>query len=470
MTDQENYLNNFYDRKDRKDQNDCKERKDQNDCKERKDQKNNYLYYLNKLLSNEIINKQLLINSIIEEFGCFVGADIIKDYDKISIISIKNKFNLPIKYIIITNEEFTKKLAIIEDINFKNNKAYNWIKEQNINLKNCKIIKIFITIIIHIIKYKNQIYIFNNDLEDDILLNNDFQNEILKLFLEQTNLSLQDIILENYHYVFTIRSDNLKKFINNKNKYFINDKLQDNIYLQNIFNHNNICVAHNLLNIKTNKLENINNLEELITKLDKLNTKNKKKRKIECNGYKIIYENNNIRQIGEIYIDIYNKLINDIPDSNNIYESFLVLFHNNRLNEVLPYITNYPKEIKIRIENSLYTISHDILNIYHATRKHKNPDLYNKLPESYKKIIYELHNIYITDKKIDILMNHKYKEKISIQTIDVFRYLKTINITLLKQIYYDRNELMNDDICKKFINFSCIYTLTQVKLMNLIKN
>ena len=116
---------------------------------------------------------------------------------------------------------------------------------------------------------------------------------------------------------------------------------------------------------------------------------------------------------------------------------------------------------------SMKTLSREILNIYHTTRKKKNGDIYDCLPDSYKKILYGIHGLYIKGRKKDFL-NGEAIEGNDIKSItvhDIYYYLKNLSPDQLKQIYLDRTELIKNMEIVPHLNMNCIYTLTQSKLM-----
>ena len=116
---------------------------------------------------------------------------------------------------------------------------------------------------------------------------------------------------------------------------------------------------------------------------------------------------------------------------------------------------------------SMKTISREILNIYHTTRKKKHQELYKQLPESYKKILYGLHGVYINSKKKEII-NRKpieYDETKSITVHDVYYYVKELTSYQLIELFKERIQLLKNNNFEETMNHSCIYTLTQTKLM-----
>jgi hypothetical protein len=204
-------------------------------------------------------------------------------------------------------------------------------------------------------------------------------------------------------------------------------------------------------------------IDELLMTINKISHTNMLNRQISLNGFLIKINNNLIN----IYTDIYIK-INNIKKLNiNNYQLYLDLYQKNELNDYLPYFTNYYNEITYRINMSMKTLSKDILNIYHITRKKKEKELYESLTPQFKKILYDIHGLYIKNRKKDFVNNYDIydKECKAISVHDIYYYLKNIQTTQLIQLYKDRNELLKNNNVSVYINKDCIYTITQTKLM-----
>ncbi len=102
----------------------------------------------------------------------------------------------------------------------------------------------------------------------------------------------------------------------------------------------------------------------------------------------------------------------------------------------------------------------------------KNPELYENIPSSYNKILYNVHAIYIDSKKHskdDDEDNFELIISKSITVHDIYHYIKSLSFNLLKQIYFDRLNIINkktiDVNIYNLINKNCIYTMTQTILM-----
>lgn len=240
-------------------------------------------------------------------------------------------------------------------------------------------------------------------------------------------------------------------------------------------------LAKKKINIKYINKINFNNITELIENLNQLSYDNMSIKKITLEGYNVYNFNDNNLELYKLQTHIYQQVLNTKPKYLNIHQGYLELYQENKLKEYLPYFTNYHSEITHRISMSVRTISKEFLDIYHFLKKSKKPELYNNIPNTYKKILYKIHGIYIDSRKNDFIKTDK-KEEInkeeldenkhdtkSITVHDIYHYLKSLSISILKQIYLDR-ELMikekkvNENIYKLIVQ-DCIYTITQTKLM-----
>ena len=153
--------------------------------------------------------------------------------------------------------------------------------------------------------------------------------------------------------------------------------------------------------------------------------------------------------------------------------NYLQLYQNNKLGDVLLYLHKYPADVIRRINMSIKILSKELLNIYHLTRKKQNSDLYEILPQSYKKSLYDLHKIYVDQKfgEFSTKFHELLIEKKSISVDIVYNYVKDLLTTNLLQIFSDREILINqlnkiNHDLTGIINVDNIDILTQIKLMS----
>jgi hypothetical protein len=234
-------------------------------------------------------------------------------------------------------------------------------------------------------------------------------------------------------------------------------------------------------------------LESLLVNLNNININDEKNKHISTEGYILrIYDgtvNNSLFTITKLQTELYQKIMKIKPNNNNFHQIFLELYQKDYLHDFLPYFTKYSTDVVKRIGGSIKTISKEILDIYHATRKKKNQELYNNLKDQYKKFIYELHGHYIKNREKDFMNNaanvvidkvpitnnidditdisiisqNKHKSR-PIRVHDVYHHLKKSQPQQLRKLYYERM-LMLDEGTNMYLDKSCINTKAQSSLM-----
>ena len=368
---------------------------------------------------------------------------------------------------------------------------------------------------IHIIDYEHLKLIYTSQLNtnlhhtntivDYIIHNIDFiitdENYNLITYV-QRNLPIDDNIKNqlsinwqhcsiNYNYIglYTIF------FIHNSKKYFclkykidkfenspfkfISDNIYDN-YTVPI--HKIVCcnklkfilsydLSYNIIDKKVYdidkqiKFNNFEELEDCIYKEINMSDKNKK---LHNGGYIINFNNNKYLLVNKIY----EKVSCMIPKYTNINKIYLDLYKNDNLNKIINYLSPYSYDIIKRINFSMKTISKEYLNIYHLTRKKANPLLYDKMTNDNKKILYELHTIFINTRKNEYMTSDFFIDKKSLNVDIVYKYIKKLNIEQIIQIFLERDALilatkntLNDKNFKIFFE-DCINTKTMSYLLH----
>ncbi|ARF10578.1 RNA ligase [Hokovirus HKV1] len=196
------------------------------------------------------------------------------------------------------------------------------------------------------------------------------------------------------------------------------------------------------------------NIKELLNKLVEFNDRDVAKKLITWEGYILkIYEgdiNNSRFHLAKLQTKIYQYIMQYKPNISNIYKVYLELYKIDKLNELLPYFYKGPNEIIKQINTSMKLLTKEILDLYYLTRKHNNKNMYNTLPKTYKKVLYDLHGIYIT-KKTNTYKNASDQEEIKIEPIKlhtVYVYLKSLQLDYLVNIFIERQELLKTDLAK----------------------
>jgi hypothetical protein len=163
-------------------------------------------------------------------------------------------------------------------------------------------------------------------------------------------------------------------------------------------------------------------------------------KKLTNAGYLIEYNN-------EIYLlqnKLYEKILKLIPTYPNYMKKYLDLYKSDNLNYIINYIYLYPYELIKRINLSIKTLAKEFLNIYHLTRNHSNPEIYEQLTADEKKILYELHQIFITTRQNNFDANEtEFIDKKSLTLDTVYKYLKKMNIDNFVKLYTNRPVLIS---------------------------
>jgi hypothetical protein len=240
---------------------------------------------------------------------------------------------------------------------------------------------------------------------------------------------------EHYFYNCILIDSRLNKIINIQSltsKIILLEKIDKKTFIVNDdYNEKfNKITIDRKINITTN--------EELHFFLKELNLKNTNKLKYKG----IVINNANNNQSYYMNTELYDYLINMYPNKLSLHAVHLYLYQKDKLNEFLSYLNDTYVKIVKRVNISLTTISHEILDIYHITRNRNNNYLTKLLPKSYKFVLDKLHDEYLKQKKI---RNNKCSITIDI----VYRKMKKLDINILIEIF--RNRKIVDDIFKENI-------------------
>lgn len=422
-----------------------------------------FIYYVSK----DEDDKYLLINK-----NLISGDNTIEELNNFSTtIYQKNPFK---KIVSFSDPTIINNNAII---NLKNLKTEDF---KNLYIKNC----IEGTNIILIYEKETNIWktiteksLFGIDVNFKNKKNIDLYNDIIK----SKNISI-DNLDKNKIYNFIL--------VHNKNNGIVNYNHYGSgykeLYLNMIIEQNDNKLIYDFnpnigvlkKNIRVINTINFNDVNDFIENINNISYNNIVNKKITLEGFNIyrIIDNDIINMKIQTYI--YQQILNVKPKHPNIHIGYLEMYKENKLKEYLPYLTNYHTEIIHRISMSIRTISKEFLDLYHYLKKKKNSELYLNIPSSYKKILYKIHGIYIDSRKNDFnftpnINNDEIDEnKTDIKSItvhDIYHYLKSLPIIILKDLYLDRENIIkekNIDInLYNLFTIDCIYTNIQTKLM-----
>lgn len=181
-------------------------------------------------------------------------------------------------------------------------------------------------------------------------------------------------------------------------------------------------------------------LDEMIYWINIINQADINSNTIRLEGFIVKYLDDNMNlKIMKLQTQIYANLTQNKANSHNIYRSFIKMFQTNTLKTFLPYfVGNEYKTNSIIINtimNSIKTLSIELETLYKNTRKNKgvhgNEKLYDNLPGIYHKVLYDIHGMYIKNRKT---MNHN----------EIFALLKNIDSETLINLIIQRNKIIND--------------------------
>lgn len=356
--------------------------------------------------------------------------------------------------------QYNKILYNADSLEFLKNKQW-----QNVVVQKC-----YEGTLIMLFNHENKWYITTrrclNAQESTWIKNNSY----FEMFMEAMNGKFEfDELDKNYCYHFVL--------VHHKNKNIVSYNSLGREYKE-LFHVLTTCKytldeINYVINDKIKYVQNetFDSLETLLLELTKQNELDRSYQKITSEGYILKYYTEESHKSPfvtlKLQTSIYDMLMKLKPNNSNIYQCFLELYQKDKLNEFLPYFTRYGNEVVKRIHSSIQNVSKEILDLYHMTRNKNNNEMYNGLPDQYKKCLYDIHGIYIKNRTEDFnngVDTKKLGSTKSINVFDIYHYLKNLPSNELRQIYYDRSLIIND-IKFKFLNQNCINTMTQSTLM-----
>lgn len=302
------------------------------------------------------------------------------------------------------------------------------------------------------ITFDTTIQLCSSDAQDVVEI-----NLFLKMFVtmfnsseSETKCTLETLLETKFDsettYHFLLR-DNMFRNIGISNE---NNTLLTFLYSEKNTPQHIISYDNPFLTIQSEKTYNMHSFEEIESSLNVLNSINHSSKKMSCVGYYVQFLSDDKKNISNfsIYTELYKKL--DKTINSNKYLVFLELYQKNKLNEIIPYVHKYPGDVIKRINASMRILSKEILNIYHTTRKKQHPEIYIKLTQCYRKIIYDLHHIYSNNKVLFEQQDQNDSDveyfpdikKTSITIDMVYLYLKNLDTAELVQLFVDRNKMI----------------------------
>lgn len=273
----------------------------------------------------------------------------------------------------------------------------------------------------------------------------------------------------------TLDKDNAYHFVlvHHKNKNIVNysaskDKYSDLYHIMTTEKYTLNEVDYVIDNVKKMEPENFESLAELDKHIGKLSKYDEESNTVTQEGYVLRAYSGEIGSspftVLKLQTPIYQKLSEMKPNNSNIHQNYLELYQKDKLVEFLPYFESNNHEVVGRIHRAMQNVSKEILNLYHSTRNKMGTDMYSKLHEGYRKVLYELHGMYINKRKKDFASDTQVKVSRSINVHDVYHHLKEMSPKDLRQIFYERTFLLPMEEMV-FLNKQCIYTKTQSVLM-----
>lgn len=206
-------------------------------------------------------------------------------------------------------------------------------------------------------------------------------------------------------------------------------------------------------------------LDQLQNMLREIGKQDEHNKEISTEGFILKVKNDNNFRTYKLQTEIYQKLIKLKPNNSNIHQSYLELYQNDALKDYLLFTSKYQNEVINRINKAIKTVSLEVLNLYHATRRKQNPEVYSALKDNYKKVLYGLHGLYIENRKKDFEESSSHQKNKSITIHDVYHFIKNLPSSHLRQLFLERYIMLDEGKITQYLNPQCIYTTTHTSLM-----
>jgi len=287
------------------------------------------------------------------------------------------------------------------------------------------------------------------------------------LFEETIGNDIYNVLNKDLCYVFILVHYKNKNIVNYNQPFNHQNKYYKKLYLSNVTTkgtYNELSrLEYSLPNIPWTEEVVFDSLESLLKSLEEISNYDSTNKSITTEGYIVkIYGNSNKNgkfTIGKLQTNIYQYVMSYKPNVQNIYQIYLEFYKQDKLTELLPYFYRGKSTIILKIHNSMKILTKEILELYHMTRNKRNEKMYETLPKIYKKVLYDLHGIYIKCKKITTdykddnnnvpYTNTKHVEEFtddrnnkSINIHDVYNFLKSLPLKQLVKIFQERENLI----------------------------
>jgi len=319
---------------------------------------------------------------------------------------------------------------------------------------------------------KNQSF---KDLFEETMNNNNTSdnNSTENLFAP----SIYNLLNPDYVYVFILVHYKNKNIVNYNQPFKFNNRHYKQLYLSNVSlkgTYVEICRdAYNLTNVPWTEEYKLESVDELRTFLEQYNEYDTAIKSISTEGFVLkIYKDSNKTgkfTIAKLQTNIYRYIMSNKPNVQNVYQIYLEFYKRDVLTDLLPYFYKGKNNIIIKIHNSMKILTKEMLELYHKTRNKRNETLYGLMPKIYRKVLYDLHGIYIKNKKdlidsgsigteietkietnIDQELNtdnaddnmSMLKSNKSINIHDVYNFLKELPLKQLIKIFQEREQLI----------------------------
>lgn len=217
------------------------------------------------------------------------------------------------------------------------------------------------------------------------------------------------------------------------------------------------------------RVVNFNSLDEVVKELSDISDGDRHTQQISTEGFIIEYFENNVLTLLKLQTPIYKFIADAKPNVSNLEAMFLELYQHDKLGDIIPFFSAQCGETVLRIKNAMYTISNELLNIYHCTRNRKNELLYSVLPQSYRTAIYIIHGDYLQKRAKELAKMENPTDmkgdKKSMTVHDVYLCLKKLDGYVLRKIFVDRLTLKENEAFKHMFNHGCYDALLQGRLL-----